>query len=139
MKKQHEKVSNQSNEFEKCCERLHNIARKINVMKRVNDKAIKQVDDVVEIFNIVQTNSSSKIYQTFFHDIFRHCNSSFVFFCVVNFEKKRIIDLNLKDRMSFLTYVRNTQFFLNFFVLKILVNDFRIFLLNNTCVLFCTY
>lgn len=89
MKKQHERTSNQPNELDKCCRRLHDTARKLNVKKRLDDKTDKQIDDAVEILTTFQTTSSSKTYQTFLHDILRHCNSSLVLLCAASLEKKK--------------------------------------------------
>lgn len=54
MKRQHGRASDQPGELGKCCERLHNTAREINVKGRVDGRAAKQVDDAVETLSTVQ-------------------------------------------------------------------------------------
>ena len=139
MKRQHGRASDQPGELGKCCERLHNTAREINVMERVDGRAAKQVDDAVETLSTVQMSSPSKTYQAFLYDILRHCSPSLVLLCAASFGKKRIVDLGLKDRVSLLAYVRDTQLSLSSSVLETLANDYRIPLLDSACALLCTY
>lgn len=131
MKRHHQRTSDQPGELGKCCERLHNTAREINVMERVDGRAAKQVDDAVEILTTVQTSKPSKTYQAFLHDILRHCSRSLVLLCAASFGKKRIVDLGLKDRVSLLAYMRDTRLSLGSSVLETLANDHQIPSLTN--------
>ena len=87
-------------------------------MERVDGRAAKEVDDAVETLGTVQTSSPSKTYQAFLHDILRHCSLSLVLLCAASFGKKRIVDLGLKDPVSLLAYIRNTQLSLSSSVLE---------------------
>ena len=93
----------------------------------------------VETLSTVQTSSPSKTYQAFLHDILRHCSPSLVLLCAASFGKKRIVDLGLKDRVSLLAYVRDTQLSLGSSVLETLASDYQVPLLDSACTLPCTY
>ena len=121
------------------CKRLHNTAREINVIEYIDGRAAKQVDDTVDTLSTVQTSSPSKIYQAFFHDILRHYSPGLILLCAASFRKKRIVDLGLKERVSLLAYVRDTQLSLGSSVLETLASNYRIPVLDSACALPCTY
>jgi hypothetical protein len=139
MKRQHERSSSQPGELGKCCERLHNTARAISVRERLEGRAVKQVQDAVEILTTPQTASPSKTYQAFLHDILRHCSPSLVLLCAASFGKKRIVDMGLKERVSLLAYLRDTQLSLDSSVLKTLANDYKIPSSDSACAMPCAY
>lgn len=62
MKRQHKRSLNQPGELGKCCKRLYNTVRAISVKERLEGKAVKQVEDAVEILTAPQTASLSKTY-----------------------------------------------------------------------------
>lgn len=139
MKRQNGRASDQPGELGKCCERLHETAREINIMERVDGRAARQVNDAVEILSSVQTNPPSRTYQAFLYDVLRHCSPSLVLLCAASFGKKRIVDLGSKERVSLLAYVRDTQLSLRSSVLETLASDYRIPLLDSACALSHTH
>ena len=123
MKRQHERDSDQPGEVGKCCQRLHDTARKLTVREYMDDRAAKNVDDAITLLTTRQTNSQTRPYQAFLHDVLRHCSPSLVLLCAGSLGRKRIIDLGKVRRVSLLAYVRNTQESLDVPILETLANE----------------
>ncbi len=126
MKRQPARTIDQSANVSECCQRLHNAGRELGVVEHLEGRAIKQVDDAVNILTSLQTSPSSKTYQSFLYDVLRHCGEGLVLLCAASLGKKRVVDLGSKDRVSLLAYLRATQISLDVPILKPLAQEYGI-------------
>ncbi|EGP82407.1 uncharacterized protein MYCGRDRAFT_51599 [Zymoseptoria tritici IPO323] len=135
MKRQPERLSTIPGEVGKCCKRLHNTARELDVRERLDSKAMKHANDAVDILLTSRTNVQSRPYQEFLYDILYHCGPSVTLLCAASFGRKKIIDLGKHGRISLLEYVRSIRRLLETPTLEELANEHKIPDPSSSCIL----
>lgn len=109
MKRQRWRTSEQADKVGKCCERLHQTAREIEVRERVDGRAVQLVADAAQTMLATQATSQGRTYRGFLYDISYHCGVSIVLLCAAGLGRKRIIELGARDRVSFLAYLKDAR------------------------------
>ena len=128
---------NESVELGRFYNRLHNTVEELNVKERLDNKAVEQVNDAVKILTTAQTESPLIKYQTFLHDILRHCSPSLVLLCAASFTRTEVIRMKSNSRVDILAYIKDTQFSLDSSVLKTLANQYEMPSLDSACAMPC--
>jgi len=114
------------NGISECCEKIQKSVASLKILGRLDDRAAKLVDAAVETMTTPQTVRASKVYQTFLHDILRHCGRGLVLLCAASLGRQRVITLNSQGRIQLVHYVKNHKTTLDSSTLDSLATEFAI-------------
>ncbi|EFY87395.1 hypothetical protein MAC_06503 [Metarhizium acridum CQMa 102] len=91
-----------------CIEKMHDTIQKLDVLQRLDDTA-GLMSTAAKIMQNEQTGRREKIYKQFLIDIRDHCGPSTTLLCAKSLGKRRIVDLNIRERISLLSYLKNNS------------------------------
>lgn len=103
-------ASNHSKEIEGYCDSLRKGFDKLKVLERLDDKAAEHVKAAAKILTTPQTIRSYKVYETFLHDVLRHCGPELVLLCAACLGKPKVSSLKTEERIILLDHVKTKRF-----------------------------
>lgn len=131
MKRQPKRVSERSNQIEPFCRLLHDMARTLDVVERLESATAAQVCDAVQALACPQTTAVMKRYDAFLRDVLRLCGRTSLLLVVASLSKKTIMHMNAKNRVDLLAYLKAAKSSLDVPILSSLANEFDVPLPNS--------
>ena len=108
-KRQLSKLSKHPGAIDGYVDILRKGVNKIDVLERLDGKALEQVEAAAQILTTPQTVRSLKVYRTFLHDVLRHCGPEVVVLCTACLGKPKVASLKEEDRISLLDHVKRNK------------------------------
>ncbi|KAI9749789.1 MAG: hypothetical protein M4579_006739 [Chaenotheca gracillima] len=125
MKRRLKRIPDQPGDLGKCCQSLHDTSRKVIIRGRLDGRALKQVNDAVEILKTSQATLPAKVYREFLQDVIRQCSPDLALLCAASFGRKRLLDLGANGRVDLLAYVKNARHSLDSPALETLTSGYQ--------------
>jgi len=102
-------ASTHSKEIDGYCDGLRKGFDKIKVLERLDEKAAEHVKTAVKILTTPQTDRSFKVYETFLHDVLRHCGPELVLLCAACLGKPKVGSLKKEGRIALLDHLKTKR------------------------------
>lgn len=109
-----------------CCEKLHKDTESIRILERLSGRGPALVEDANSILAASHTARDSKVYQSFLHDVLRHCDRGLTLLCAASLGKQRVVHLTEKDRTSLVGYLKDNKAGLHHVALESLATTYQI-------------
>lgn len=119
-----------------CRERLQSDAETIELLGRLYGHGATLVDAATTTLTTEHTSRESIVYQSFLQDILRHAGPGLVVLCAASLGKRRVIQLNAKDRVDLIRHVRDNKAELNSTILDSLAIQHNVPSLNGVVIRF---
>ncbi|KAJ3498210.1 hypothetical protein NLG97_g1309 [Lecanicillium saksenae] len=88
-----------------CVDKMQTTLHKLNVLQRVDDSS-GLMSTAAKIMQSGQVKRRERIYKQFLIDVCDQCGAGTALLCAKGLGKRRIIDLNNRERVSFLGYLK---------------------------------